>query len=64
MSRRPPERTSAQQKEHERRVAKMSQKAQRESIVWLREHHPDSVTLKTIAAYPGEFRGPAYGKRS
>jgi hypothetical protein len=35
----------------------------RESVAWLREHAPESATLATIAAYPGEFRGPTYGKR-
>ena len=36
----------------------------RESVAWLREHHPESATLATIKAYPSEFRGPTYGRRS
>lgn len=43
---------------HESRAVdpKMPRRAQQESVAWLREQHPDSATLQTIAAYPGEFR--------
>jgi hypothetical protein len=42
----------------------MPARLQRESVRWLRGHHPDSATLATIARYPGAFKGPTYGKRT
>lgn len=34
----------------------------RESIAWLQANYPDSHALEQIRQYPGEFRGPVYGK--
>lgn len=47
---------------HEARAVdlKLPARLRRESVAWLRENAPDSATLTTIRAYPGEFTGPAY----
>lgn len=43
---------------HEVRVVdtRLPLSAQLDSLIWLRANHPESDTLKTIAAYPREFR--------
>lgn len=40
----------------------MPAKARRESIAWLEREYPESTTLEQIRRFPGEFRGPVYGK--
>lgn len=34
----------------------------KESIAWLRQEHPESMTLEQIRRVPDEFRGPRFSK--
>lgn len=49
---------------HEARAVEptMPARARRESIAWLGREYPESTTLAQIRRFPGEFRGPTYGK--